>query len=301
MGRGQLRAVQRMERWGKQVSASGWTNRTKLGLGSLGVGTLAIGAGIGAYLYTQGTEKSATNENDGPATNSHLEDDDCKASEYRLIRTGQWGATTEPLDENQAKMMCELLNDTAKSETTDNNSTLRRLAEANGGGFMWNAHAQIRKPVAGRIILAIAHATSWSWTSRRKNGEPRKLQRLHIAQGAHHGTSETRAAQTMSEPRDEAAIITHVALMEQLEKAFPAVREPKTDRTNMTATALSSETGKWLDSPATCLPRDDGLACTSGNVHQLLAWRKHSMSRPADQTLFGGNFTRRHHAAMYTE
>jgi hypothetical protein len=277
-----------MERWGKQVSTSGWTNRTKLGLGSLGVGTLAIGAGIGAYLYTQGTEKSATTENDGPATNSHLEDDECiKANEYRLIRTGQCGATTEPLDENQETMVCELLKDTAKTETTKDKNTLRRLAEADGGGFAWNTHAQIRKPVAGRIILAIARNIMVVDKPTEEWGTAETTTVTHSTRGT-----------TTSEPRHEAAIITHVAMMEQLEKAFPAVRVPTTDRTNMTATALSSETGKWLDSPATCLPTDKGLACASGNVHQLLAWRKHSMSRPG-QTLFGGNFARCH--PMYTE
>lgn len=164
-GRGQLRAVQRMERWGKHVSDSttGWTNRTKLGLGSLG--TLAIGAGIGAYLHTRGAtnettkgpETRATNEPDGPGdTNMRLRgghDNRKTTSGYRMVIPASKGsaANAAPLDPNQNEKLLALLND---DETSGIGSgTLRRLHD---GGFEWNSGTTIRKPEVGRIILDAA-------------------------------------------------------------------------------------------------------------------------------------------------
>ena len=288
-GRGQLRAVQRMERWGKQVSDSttGWTNRTKLGLGSLGLGGLAIGAGIGAYLYTNGAEKSATNETDAPgATNLHLKGSQGhwkEIGEYRMIIQSASGATTAPLDETPKLMLIALLN----GDKTDSD-TLRRLDD---GGFEWRSLAKIRKPEVGGIILCVAGASKVVDLPSEEWG----LAETTTFTRSTNGTITTRKG-------NELALLVHVAMMHQSLESFPGARRPGTDRSKMTLTALSLN-GEWLEPAATCTPTDEGLACQSGNVNQLLFWPTHSMSRPPEPAgvAFGHNRASRRPVVMYTE
>ena len=313
-GRGQLRAVERMERWGKQVSDSttGWTNRTKLGLGSLGLGSLAIGAGIGAYLYTRGTEKSATNENthgteksatnetDWPGdTNMHLKGSQDKSTRgYRMVIPASKGsgAKAAPLDENQKGLLLALLNDDETSEIGSGGRTLSRLDD---GGFAWNSVTTssvttIRKPEVGRIILDVA-------------GNIKVVDAPKEGEWGDATTTTKKAAmdfyefRTWIETSEQAALLVHVAMMRAFEESFPGARIPGTDRSQMTATALSLD-DTWLEYAATCTPTDEGLECTSGNVQQLLVW-PHPMSRPPEPVRvdFGHKRASRRPVAMYTE
>lgn len=202
------------------------------------------------------------------------------------------GAKAAPLDETQKEMLLTLLNDDTTNEIGSGESTLSRLDD---GGFMWNSVTTIRKHEVGRIILDVAG--NIKVVDAPKDGE------------WGDATTTTKKSvvdfyefRTWDETSEQAALLVHVAMMRAFEESFPSARIPGTDRSQMTATALSLD-DTWLEYAATCTPTDEGLECTSRNVFQLLVWQTHSTSRPNDPARvdFGHKRASRRPVAMYTE